>query len=197
MPDNCLHIGKFAVDRARRIARRASRFCRLCVCATIFTLTSCALSGVPDGITPVEDFELQRYLGTWYEIARLDHRFERGLSGVTAVYSLNDNGSVKVVNSGTSSKTGKRKSATGKALFVGPASRGHLKVSFFGPFYGSYIIFELDKENYSHALVAGPSRKFLWVLARGPDMDATTYDALLAKAQSNGFDVDKLIKVKH
>jgi len=165
--------------------------------AAFLTLSGCALTGVPDGITAVEDFELQRYLGTWYEIARLDHRFERGLSSVTATYSLNDNGSVKVVNRGFSAKKGKEKSATGKAVFVGPESRGHLKVSFFGPFYGSYVIFELDKENYSHALVAGPSRKFLWVLARNPAMDTTTYDALLTKAQSYGYDIDKLIKVQH
>jgi len=169
--------------------------------AIFFLLSSgCATTGTPDGIEPVENFELDRYLGTWYEIARLDHRFERGLQNVSATYSLNDDGTVKVLNSGvyeeTSRKAGKRNSATGKAKFVGEKNVAHLKVSFFGPFYGSYVVFELDQENYRYALVAGPSRKYLWLLARDPVIDETLYSELLTVADRNGYDTSKLIRVK-
>ena len=160
-------------------------------------LSACSLTGVPEGISPVNDFELDRYLGRWYEIARLDHRFERGLEQVTAEYSLNNDGTVKVVNSGVSSSTGKQKTATGRAKFVRDSKIGHLKVSFFGPFYGGYVIFELDKENYDYALVTGPSRRFLWLLARRPDLDEKTYQSLIARAKDEGFAVEKLIQVKH
>jgi len=108
----------------------------------VFLLAGCV--GVPDGVKPVEKFQLERYLGKWYEIARLDHSFERGLSQVSAEYSLNAEGSVKVINRGFSDKDKKWKEAVGKAYFVKRPDQGFLKVSFFGPFYGSYIILELD-----------------------------------------------------
>lgn len=170
------------------------------LCITVL-LASCASTGAPKGIKPVQDFELERYLGTWYEIARLDHRFERGLTNVTATYSLNDDGSVRVVNSGVRGaslrKAGERKQATGKAKFVGAEDIGHLKVSFFGPIYGGYIVFALDQEDYSYSLVAGPNRKYLWVLSRTPRMDDEQYQALLSIARDNGYDTDKLIAVVH
>lgn len=167
----------------------------------ILFLGSCATTGIPGGIQPVTGFELERYLGTWYEIARLDHRFERGLENVTATYSMNADGSVKVENSGIYAEAvrnaGQRNSAEGRAKFVGSDDIGHLKVSFFGPFYGSYIVFELDRENYGHALVAGPNRKYLWVLARKPDIDDNLYDELVSIAKANGYDTDALIRVVH
>ncbi len=170
---------------------------RLAIGLSLLFLSACSLTGVPDGLSPVSGFELDRYLGRWYEIARLDHRFERGLQQVTAEYSLNADGSVKVVNSGVSESTGKRKTATGRARFVGDAALGHLKVSFFGPFYGSYVIIELDSDTYNHALVAGPSRRFLWVLARQPELDDVVYQSLVMRAKESGFAVEQLIKVVH
>lgn len=174
--------------------------------ATTFVLTaslllvSCATTSIPKGIQPVNSFDLERYLGTWYEIARLDHRFERNLGSVSATYTLNEDGTVKVLNSGIyvepSSKSGERNTATGKALFVGDKGTAHLKVSFFGPFYGSYIVFELDQENYEYALVAGPNRQYLWMLARKPVIDEGLYQQLVDIAERNGYDTSKLIRVE-
>ncbi|MBU2112930.1 MAG: lipocalin family protein [Gammaproteobacteria bacterium] len=116
-------------------------------------------SGVPDGVTPVTPFELKRYLGEWHEIARLDHRFERGLTEVTANYSMRDDGGVKVINRGFSAEDGDWQQAEGKAYFVGDTNSGALKVSFFGPFYGGYNIAKLC-DDYSVALVVGPSTDY-------------------------------------
>jgi apolipoprotein D and lipocalin family protein len=161
----------------------------------VLVLSACGSTGIPRGITPVANFDLQRYLGKWYEIARLDHKFERGLQEVTATYALNEDGSVKVTNSGIKTKTGERDSAIGKAKFVGPSNVGHLKVSFFGPFYGSYIIYELDEVDYSYALIAGPNRDYMWILSRTPQMDIQQYNDLLAVAKQFGYNTDELIKV--
>jgi apolipoprotein D and lipocalin family protein len=153
--------------------------------------------GIPVNVKPVEDFRLERYLGKWYEIARLDHSFERGLSRVTAEYSLRDDGGVRVLNRGYSEKEKEWKEAEGKAYFVDRTDRGHLKVSFFGPFYGSYVVFELDHENYQYALVSGPDESYLWILARHPKIPQSLKDALIAKAVAQGFDTAKLIVVEH
>ena len=118
-------------------------------------LQGCSL-GIPAGIQPVTNFDLHRYLGHWHEIARLNHRFERGLQQVTATYSLQKNGAVRVENAGVNSK-GKRKTAVGKAKLVSDKQIGHLKVSFFGPFYGSYVIFHLAPD-YSVAWCAAIAR---------------------------------------
>lgn len=150
---------------------------------------------LPDGVTPVNNFELERYLGRWYEIARLDHSFERGLQQVTADYSMREDGGVRVLNRGFSSKTKEWEKAEGKAYFVETATTGYLKVSFFGPFYGSYIITELDQDNYQFALVSGPDRSYLWILSRTPQLPAATLNALVAKADSLGFDTSALIMV--
>jgi apolipoprotein D and lipocalin family protein len=153
--------------------------------------------GAPDHIQPVGDFELQRYLGTWYEIARLDHSFERRLEQVTATYSLRSDGGVKVINRGFNPDKNKWKEAEGKAYFVGDPDIGQLKVSFFGPFYGGYNIIDLDKENYQYSLVCGPDLSYLWILARTPDLDKPIMDRLVAKAKSLGFATDQLIYVMH
>ena len=126
--------------------------------------------GMPEGVKPVGEFELDRYLGKWYEIARLDHSFERGLEKVTAEYSLRDDGGVKVINRGYSARKGEWKEAEGKAFLVEDASTGYLKVSFFGPFYGSYVIFELERAGYQYAFVSGPDESYLWLLARTPQV---------------------------
>jgi len=163
--------------------------------AMIVLLTGCA--GIPEGIKPVDHFQIERYLGKWYEIARLDHSFERGLNRVTADYRLRDDGGVRVLNRGYSVKENRWKEAEGKAYFVKGPDQGHMKVSFFGPFYGSYIVFELDHENYQYSLVCGPDKSYLWLLARSPNIEANTKDILISKAAALGFDTSKLILVDH
>ena len=158
-------------------------------------LTGCV--GIPTGITPVEPFDLDRYLGRWYEIARLDHSFERGLSEVTADYSIRDDGLVRVVNRGYDQAAGRWKQAEGRARFVREATQGFLKVSFFGPFYGSYIVFELDQENYNYAMISGPDTSYLWILARQPHLSDDIKQRLIAIARDKGFAVDNLIVVEH
>lgn len=161
------------------------------------TLLLASCTGIPDNIKPVESFEVKRYLGTWYEIARLDHRFERGLNQVTAEYSLRDDGGVKVINRGYSEEDKAWENAEGKAYFVDKADIGYLKVSFFGPFYGSYVVFELDKTNYNYALISGPNKDYFWILARQPQLEPELLQRLIAQAKSLGFATDKLIMVDH
>ena len=156
-----------------------------------------ACTGAPEGVEGVSGFDLNRYLGTWYEIARLDHGFERGLSNVTATYSLREDGGVKVVNRGYNAEKEEWDEAEGKAYFLGDEDVGQLKVSFFGPFYGGYNIVELDKEGYQYSLVVGPDRSYLWILARTPDLDDAILDRLVAKARELGFPTDELIMVEH
>jgi len=146
---------------------------------------------LPEGITPVKDFELSRYLGPWHEVARLDHRFERGLTKVTATYSLREDGSVKVLNRGWDAAKGQWKEAEGRAVFIGDVHEGRLKVSFFGPFYGAYTVIDLDPERYS--MICGPDRSYFWILSREPKLDPLILERLLSRARELGFATDKLI----
>ena len=152
--------------------------------------------GVPEGIEPVTGFDSERYLGTWYEIARLDHRFERGLDAVTATYARRDDGGIDVTNRGYDIDSGDWREARGRAYFVGDSGTGHLKVSFFGPFYGSYVIFDLG-ESYDYALVTGNDRSYFWLLARSPELSDDELDRLLRRAQTAGFDTSELILLNH
>ncbi|MEJ2257977.1 MAG: lipocalin family protein [Woeseiaceae bacterium] len=161
---------------------------------TVLALSGC--TGIPEGIDPVDNFELEPYLGTWYEIARLDHRFERGLSNVTANYSLREDGGVRVLNRGYRTESGKWDETEGKAYFIGDPDIGRLKVSFFGPFYGAYNVFELG-EDYEYSMVAGPDRSYLWILAREPELPQEMLDELLSKAKAAGYDTSELIFVEH
>ena len=184
----CCHVGNCL---ATRLARRFGLF-------LLTFLTGC--TGVPDGVVPVSNFQLDRYLGKWYEIARLDHSFERGLEQVTAEYSLESDGSVRVVNRGYSPKDGKWHQAEGKARFVGKPDIGHLKVSFFGPFYSSYVVFELDTMsdqtvNYQYAFVSGNSKSYLWLLARTPTVSDELLAHFKARARELGFPIDELVIV--
>ena len=154
-------------------------------------------TGIPDGTQAVTGFELDRYLGTWYEVARLDHSFERGMSNVTANYSMRDDGGVSVVNRGYKVEKGEWDEVTGKAYFIGDADVGQLKVSFFGPFYGGYNILELDKDDYQYALISGPDRSYLWILARSPNLSQDVLSTLVNKAKDMNFPVDELIYVDH
>ncbi len=162
--------------------------------AAVWLLAGC--TGKPDGVVPVDGFDLERYLGTWYEIARLDHAFESGLDNITARYSLREDGGVRVLNRGFSAESNEWKDAEGKAYFVGSPDQGHLKVSFFGPFYGSYIVFELD-ENYQYAFVSGPDTSYLWLLSRTAKVDQAVIDHFIARASSLGYSTDELIFVDH
>lgn len=164
----------------------------LIVCAVFLS----ACTGMPTGVEPVKDFDLNRYLGKWYEVARLDHSFERGLEQVSAEYSLNPNGTVKVVNRGYSPAKGKWNEAIGKAKFVQDKKTGHLKVSFFGPFYGSYVVFELDKRGYEYAFVSGPDLSYLWLLSRNKTVAPEIKSKFISRAKDIGFDTTKLIFVK-
>jgi len=155
-------------------------------------LTAC--SGVPQGLQPVSGFELERYLGRWYEIARLDHSFEHGLTHVTAEYRLLPEGRVEVINHGFDPAKAAWRDAKGVARFQGARDIGSLEVSFFGPFYGAYNVLVLDAD-YRYALVAGPSRDYLWILARDPKLDHATLEALVARAKEWGFATDALIYV--
>lgn len=159
----------------------------------LFLLTSC--TSLPENIKPITGFELDRYLGKWYEIARLDHSFERGLSKVTADYSMRDDGGVRVINRGYNAEKEKWNEAEGKAYFVNEPDIGQLKVSFFGPFYGGYNILVLDKENYQYSLVAGPGLGYLWILARTPKLEQSVIIELVKKAHALGFPVKDLIYV--
>lgn len=152
-------------------------------------------TGVPDDIEPVQGFDADRYLGTWYEIARYDHSFEEGLENVTAEYSLNDDGSIKVINRGYSTEEGEWQEAEGTAKFVEDEETAHLKVSFFGPFYASYVVFGLDRENYEYSYVTGYDRDYLWFLSRTPTVSDKAMEEFRDAARANGFDLDKLIMV--
>ena len=167
---------------------------KICI---VFILLLAGCVNVPENITPVDHFNLNRYLGKWYEIARLDHSFEQGMISVSAEYNLRPDDGVRVVNRGFSQKENKWKEIEGKGYFVDRQDVGFLKVSFFGPFYGSYVVFDLDRENYSYALVCGPDRSYLWILARNPKIDDKLKKRLVNKAAASGFDIAKLIDVQH
>ena len=150
---------------------------------------------MPDGIKAVNNFEVNKYLGQWYEIARLDHAFERDLSHVTATYSLREGGGLQVINKGFNQAKGQWSEAQGKAFFVDGDDKGHLKVSFFGPFYGAYIIFHLDNY-YQQALVTSNDRSYFWLLSRTPTISNTLKQRLLTKAAEAGFDTQSFIFVE-
>lgn len=160
------------------------------------SIAICGCLGTPEGVRPVDNFDTQKYLGTWYEIARLDHSFERGLQKVTAQYTLRDDGGIKVINKGFSVAENNWKEAEGKAYFVDDNNIGHLKVSFFGPFYSSYVVFELDKKHYQYAFISSYNLSYLWLLSRTATVDQSLVDRFLSTAKSLGFDTGDIIIVK-
>lgn len=152
--------------------------------------------GNHDSLPTVEKVDLERYAGTWFEIARLPNSFEDGLKCVTATYTLLDNGKVGVTNQGVNENTGKTETAEGKARVKDPSEPGQLRVVFFWPFGGDYFIIDLDAD-YRYALVGAPDREYLWILAREKQLDPSTLSMLLEKAKSLGFSTDKLIFPVH
>ena len=157
-------------------------------------LAGCAQ--IPDGVQAVGGFDAERYLGQWYEVARLDHRFERGMDNVTATYSARDDGGIDVLNRGYVRAKGEWEEARGRARFVGSREQGMLEVSFFGPFYGGYNVVDLDPD-YQLSLVVGPSREYLWILARQPSPPREAVDRVVRRADALGFDTSALIWVRH
>lgn len=167
---------------------------RVLIVLSLMMLSAC--TGMPDRVRPVQGFDAERYLGQWYEIARLDHSFERGLSRVTATYTRRDDGGIRVVNRGYSAADDEWREAEGKAYFVGPPSEGYLKVSFFGPFYGAYVVFHLDQVDYQYAFVSGPDTGYLWLLARTPTVSEALKAQFAAMAAARDFDTAQLIWVE-
>lgn len=160
-----------------------------------FLVVACSSPIPPPGVTVVSNFDAQRFLGTWYEIARLDHRFERGLEKVTAHYSSMDDGGIQVVNRGYNPDREMWQQSVGKAYFTGDPHRAAMKISFIGPFYGGYNVIALDRE-YRHALICGPDRSYLWILSRMPTLSPEMKQQMLDVATRQGFDVTKLIWVE-
>ena len=176
--------------------RRRLGLLALLVAGAGLLLAGCASTRPPPGVTAVTPFDVQRYAGRWYELARLDHAFERGMTDVSATYTAQADGSVRVVNRGYASATGQWREAVGKALFTGAPTTGSLKVSFFGPFYGGYHVAALDPD-YRWALVVGPDMGYAWILARDKHIAPAQQDAIVAQARALGVDTAALIWVTH
>ena len=177
--------------RARRLLVRVAMFL-----AALSVLTACSTT-VPGGMAAVTPFDINRYQGQWYEIARMDHSFERGLSDVTAHYRLLPEGRVEVVNRGYDTQRKEWRQVAGHAVFAGASNRASLKVSFFGPFYAGYHVVALDQQDYCWAMVVGPNRSYFWILAREKQLPAKTLEQLQEQAQGLGIDTEKLIRVAH
>jgi len=163
------------------------------VLVLVLILVSCQT--IPKGATAIKPFSREKYLGTWYEIARLDYKYERHLDHVTAEYGLKPNGLISVTNRGYHVGKQTWKESRGKAKPVGDPGEAKLKVSFFGPFYSGYNVIAID-EDYRYALVAGKSTRYLWLLSRGKTMPEEVKAAYLAKARAIGYDTDRLVWVK-
>jgi len=161
--------------------------------APLLILTACAGSSV--NAVAVTGFDSEKYLGTWYEVARLDHSFERDLSHVSATYTRREDGKITVLNQGYKASSQKTKTAIGKAKFAAESTTGHLQVSFFGPFYGDYIIFDLDKTAYSRAYISGGTDNYLWLLSRTPTVTESVRQDFITKSEALGHDTGDLIWV--
>jgi len=172
---------------------------KICILLILTTLTACL--GQPKGIKVVQSLDANAYLGTWYEIARLDHSFERGLERVTATYRQREDGGLEVINRGFNPKENKWQEAIGKAYFLDPPNTdktniGRLKVSFFGPFYGAYNVIALDQNYYNYVMICGPDLDYLWILSRTPQLSYPIKQELISQAKALGFNTDSLIYVK-
>lgn len=162
----------------------------------LILLSGCASTSPPPGVTPVSPFDVSRYQGHWYELARLDHSFERGMTDVSATYTPQSDGSIRVLNRGFDPVNGRWKEVVGKALFTGARNVASLKVSFFGPFYGGYHVAALDPD-YRWALVLGPDTSYCWILSRDKRISDSEMKRIVARAQALGVDTASLIWVPH
>lgn len=157
--------------------------------------TACGSVKVPYYVRNVENFDLNKFTGKWYEVARFDFKFEKDVKQVTAEYSLNDDGSIKVINRGFNYIKQEWQEKEGKAKFVDATNRGALKVSFFGPFYSGYNIVSLEN-NYEYALVFGESTDYIWFLSRKPTMPDQVKEKFLRLAKEAGYNLDRLVWTK-
>jgi len=160
----------------------------------LLTVTACSTVRAPAGVQPVSRFNVDRYAGHWYEVARIDHRFEKGLVNTSAHYSRNGDGSVKVVNRGYDPERGRWREAEGRARFVEDPGTASLKVSFFGPFYGGYHVVALD-DDYRWSMVIGSDLDYLWILSRTPTLPDGVREQLLDQARALGVDTAKVLWV--
>lgn len=186
----------FALSLARASCRPLRPLLLVLCMAGAAVLAGCSSTRPPAGVEAVTPFDLARYQGRWYELARLDHAFERGMTDVSATYTAQPDGSVRVLNRGFAPAAGLWREAVGKAWFTGAPTTGSLKVSFFGPFYGGYHVAALDP-GYRWALVLGPDTGHCWILARDKQLDAAQRAAIVARAQALGIDTSALIWVSH
>ncbi len=161
----------------------------------LMLLNSCSV-GIPEGATAVKNFDADRYLGKWYEIARFDYRFEKDMDNVTAEYSKNPDGSIRVQNRGYNYVKKEWKQSVGEARFVNDKTEARLKVSFFKPIWAGYNVIELD-DNYQYALVVGNNLKYLWIRSRTTTIPENVRQKFLEKAKSIGYNTNELIWVKH
>lgn len=173
-----------------------NKFSFLLIFGCSLTLLACSKGESTDHLPPVTNFELSRYLGKWYEIARYPHGFEKDLQAVTATYTAREDGKIDVLNAGYNLKDREWEEADGVAKFKGSSDIGYLRVSFAWPFYGDYKIVELD-EDYQYAIITGATDDYLWILARDPNIPADLYNQLLDKVKAMGFKLEPLIKVDH
>jgi apolipoprotein D and lipocalin family protein len=162
----------------------------------IGALSACKSVKVPDGVEVVQKFEAKKYMGQWYEIARFDFKYEKDMSHVTANYTLNDDGSVKVVNKGYNYVKDKWEEKEGKAKFIDRTDQAALKVSFFGPFYSGYNVVAMDPD-YENVLVFGESTDYIWILSRNKTIPEKVKQKFLDKAKAKGYDLDRLVWTKH
>ena len=162
----------------------------------VLLLQSCSKVGIPQGANAVKNFNADKYLGTWYEVARFDFSQEKNLSNVTATYSQNSDGSIKVVNRGYNFVKNKWTEAKGKAKFVNDPTEGRLKVSFFGPFYAGYNVVMMEPD-YENALIMGSDKDYIWFLSRSKTMPESIKNKFVQKAKEVGYNLDKLIWTKH
>ena len=174
----------------------ARRSVLLFTAAMVLAISGCSSTSPPPGIAPVTPFDLARYEGRWYEVARLDHSFERGMMDVSATYQRQSDGSVRVVNRGFDVAKNQWRQAVGKALFTGDANTASLKVSFLGTIYGGYHVAALDAD-YQWALVVGPDRSYFWVLSRTRQLAPALREQIIARAKALGIDTQALIWVTH
>ena len=167
-------------------------FIEIISAGVLMSLLSCGSSNYAP-LDVVDKVDVNRYIGKWYEIANLPNSFQKGCNCTTAEYSIIDEETIRVVNScRKDSTTGELDQADGKAFVVEGTNNAKLRVQFFWPFRGDYWILELDKDNYSYAVVGAPSRKYLWILSRTSKMDEKIYNMLVEKCKTKGFDVSKL-----
>jgi apolipoprotein D and lipocalin family protein len=159
----------------------------------LLSIIGCSTANYPP-LEVVENVDIDRYLGKWYEIARLPFSQQEGCTCTSAEYELIDSTTLRVINKCI--KEGELDDATGKAFVVEGSNNAKLRVQFFWPFRGDYWVIELDK-NYQYAVVGTPSRKYLWILSRSNKLDDQTYNMLIEKAKAKGFDISKLIKTVH